>query len=206
MIIHNVDQNTEEWEKKRCVMPTGSNGNKIITSAGVESKQLGKYAEKLAQNKFAGEPVDNWKGDSYTDRGHAMEPLAASWYEEQYFVDLEVVGFVTNDKETYGCSPDRRITPLHLLEIKCFPESHFDILKAYLKDPKCPAKCYAQTQFQMLACEAEYTYLLFWHPKLPKLVITVERDQVFIDKLKVLIEKTIVERDKAMVILNSYPE
>lgn len=206
MIIHDVEQNTDAWEKKRCVMPTGSNGSKIIKSDGSESTQLKPYAEYLAQNKYAGEPVDAWEGNSYTERGHEMEPIARAWYENQYFVDLEVVGFVTNDLETYGCSPDRRIHRRKLLEIKCFPKSHYEILRKFKKQGTCPTKCKAQTQFQMLTCEADETDLLFWHPKLPKLVITVERDQVFIGKLEALIEKTIVERDLAMVILNSYPK
>ena len=205
MIIHDVQQNSDEWEKKRCVMPTGSAGSKIITSTGAESKQLVGYAETLAQNKYAGEPVDAWEGNSYTDQGHAREPLAVAWYEEQYFIDLEILGFVTDDYETYGCSPDRRIHALKLLEIKCFPKSHYEILRKYKKKATCPTTCYAQTQFQMLTCDAEETDLLFWHPKLPKLVITVKRDQAFIVKLEALIKKTIVERDLAIDVLNSYP-
>jgi YqaJ-like viral recombinase domain len=204
MIIHDIEQNSDEWLLLRSGMPTASSASKIITSTGRPSESLDGYAETLAGDLYAGEPIDAWQGNQYTDRGHEIEPLARQWYENEYFIDTEQLGFVTNDNETYGCSPDSRVTANKLLEIKCLPKKHIEILRYYAIKNIAHPKFYSQIQFQMLVCECDTTDLLFYHQKLPKLVITVNRDEVFIGKLEVQISKTIKARNDILAILNSY--
>jgi len=56
----------------------------------------------------------------------------------------------------------------------------------------------------MLACECDTTDLLFYHPSLPKLVITIKRDNLFIEKLKQQIEVAIQVRNDIFQVLKSY--
>jgi len=116
MIFHDIDQNSEEWLMKRSSMPTASNGSKIITSSGKPSESLKKYAAILAENLYSSAPIEHWAGNSSTEYGHEYEPLAAKWYENNYFCDLSNGGFVTDDNETYGASPDRFVSDNKLLE------------------------------------------------------------------------------------------
>ena len=48
MIVHDVEQNTDEWLALRAGMPTASEAKKLVTSSGVASKSMAEYAQKLA--------------------------------------------------------------------------------------------------------------------------------------------------------------
>ena len=73
MIIHDVEQNSEEWLKLRSGIPTSSNAKLLITSKGEASKSLEGYAMSLAGEKYTGAPLDDFKGNKWTERGHELE-------------------------------------------------------------------------------------------------------------------------------------
>lgn len=202
MIIHNMEQGTDEWYQVRCGIPTASEFSKLITSKGEPSKSLGKYAYLLAAEKYANKPLDGWEGNQWTERGKLLEADARELYAFQYDVEPEQIGFVTDDQKRYGCSPDSLVGDKGLLEIKCLKaENHAEALVYYKKNKKCPTTYVQQTQGQILVCEREWCDLFFYHPDLPHLTIRQERNDEFIKKLQNQIALVEQERDKVYQIL-----
>ena len=196
MIIHDVIQGTEEWHALRAGKPTASNFSMLITSTGEPSKSMANYAITLAAEKYAGKPVDAFSGNGYTDRGTLLEPDAKSSYA--FARDAEVVsaGFITDDNEKYGCSPDGLIGTDGMTETKCLKaENHVKAILYYQKNKKCPPDYVQQTQGQMFICERAWCDLVFYHPDLPLLIIRQERDDKLIKALKEQIDCVIEERD-----------
>lgn len=204
MIIHDVDQNTPEWEAMRCSMPTASNASKLITSTGSPSKSMAGYAKELAQNLFAGKPVNQWEGNKYTAKGHEVEPQSIDAYEFKTDIETTIVGFCTDDHQRYGASPDRLVGDNGMVEAKCLPKLHVDALLYYKKHGKCPTDRIAQTQMQMLVCEREWNDVVYYHPDLPMLVIRQYPDEKIQKALKIQIAECINERDRIVELLRSY--
>lgn len=204
MIVHDVEQNSEEWLKLRAGMPTASEASKLITSKGEPSKSMKEYAKKLAQDMYAGKPVDAWEGNKYTERGHEIEPESISSYEFIQDIDTAVVGFCTDDHQRYGASPDRFAGENGLVEAKCLPKKHIDALLYYKKFGKCPTERVAQVQFQLLVTGKEWCDVLFYHPDLPTLIIRQYPDEKIFAGIKGQIEACIDERDKILGILREF--
>ena len=205
MIIHNCDQNSEEWGKLRAGIPSASAFKNLVTSKGVISKSINDYALVLAAEAFSGEPDDTWKGNHHTDRGHELEPQARSAYAIlNDGVEITTVGFVTNDAGTLGCSPDGFINDDGILEIKCLSsKEHIKALMYFQKHGKADPKYFQQTQGQKMVCEYKYSDLFFFHPKLPPFTITEYADKSFHVDLMFGIEKVIALRDEALKALEN---
>jgi hypothetical protein len=199
MIVHHCEQGSPEWFALRAGMPTASEFSKLITSTGELSKSLQGYAITLAGEKYAGKPLDAFEGNGYTERGKLLEADARSAYVFLHDYDVEQVGFVTDDDQCLGCSPDGIIGNDGLVEMKCLKaENHIKALLYYKKHKKCPPDYIQQTQGQILICEREWCDLVFYHPDLPQLVIRQMRD----DHLQVLLLSAVVQvidmRDKIL--------
>jgi len=206
MIIHNVEQNSDEWFAARAGLPTASEGSKLVTSKGEPSKQMPEYAIQLAADLYAGEPLDRWKGNEWTERGHEMEDRARAFYENS-FEDREVskVGFITDDDGRAGASPDSMVDEDGMLEIKCLKAStHVKLIVFYERNKRLPSDYIVQPQFQMLVAEREWNDMLFWHPELPALIVRQQPDEKICINLGLQISSCIDERDKVIGILNQY--
>jgi hypothetical protein len=192
-------QGSEAWFKIRAGIPTASDFSKLITSTGEISKTLPKYAKTLAIEKYSGKPIDTWEGNKYTARGKELEPDAKSLYAFMHDQCLEPVGFVTDDLQRYGCSPDSLVGTDGLAEIKCIKaENHLEAILYYRKHKRCQPDYIQQTQGQLLICERQWCDLIFYHPDLPMLTIRQERDQTIIDALRIHIDLVIAERDRVL--------
>jgi len=197
MIIHNVEQNSLEWFQVRAGIPTASMFSSLVTSKGEPSKSLAGYALTLAGEKYAGKPLDSFQGNFHTERGTLLEPDARSTYEFTQGVEVEQIGFITDDDLTHGASPDGLIGSDGMSEIKCIKaENHIKAILYYKKNGRCPTDYVQQTQGQMMIAEREWCDLVFYHPELPMLVIRQERDEEFIKKLQAQISLVLSERDK----------
>lgn len=204
MIIHDVEQNSPEWLLLRSGMPTASEASKLVTSTGQPSKSMKEYAKKLAQDMYAGKPVDAWEGNKYTERGHEIEEQALAAYEFRTELEVTKVGFCTDDHQRYGASPDGFVGDDGLVEAKCLPKLHVDALLYYHKHNKCPPGRIPQTQFQMMVCEKEWCDVWFYHPDLPKLVIRQYPDPEIVRGLKIQIAACLAERDRILSILKEF--
>ena len=70
------------------------------------------------------------------------------------------------------------------LELKC-PAPHTHV--AYLARGKCPADYVPQVQGCMWICELDQWDFVSFHPDMPPLLVTVERNEAFIDELQMLL-------------------
>jgi len=203
MKIHNVPQNTPEWDALRASKPTASCGSLLVTSKGQPSKSMEKYAITLAEEMFAGKPLDSWNGNNYTDYGHETEDQAISAYELCTGQDVTRVGFVTDDLEQWGCSPDGFVGEDGMVEIKCLPKEHTPTLLKYKKNETTPSDKIVQPQFQMMVCERKWCDLVFYRPSLPMLIIRQFPDPTIVDGLKSQLKSVLAERNIIFRILES---
>lgn len=117
MRIHDVKQNTPEWDMLRAGIPTSSCFDKIVTATGKLSKSSRAYKAHLLAERVLRCPISGPKS-FWMDRGTEFEAQAVAFYEFHAGVDTERVGFITNDAGTIGASPDRWSGKNRMVEIK----------------------------------------------------------------------------------------
>lgn len=204
MKIHDVIQRSDEWWRLRAGKPTASEFSKLVTSAGVPSKSLDKYAITLAAEAFAGGPVDAWEGNYHTERGRALEDEAIKLYEFANDVSVVPAGFITNDAETYGCSPDGLVGDDGMVEIKCLKaETHIETMMYFRTKGRIPTKYVQQTQGQMMICHRQWCDLVFYHPVLPLLAIRERPSDKFRMAVITELKNVSEERDRVLEIMRS---
>lgn len=185
MIIHNVPQQTPEWHALRAGKPTASVFSNLITSVGAESKALEEYAIDLALELFNGEANMDFGGNKHTRRGNELEPEACADYEMTYQVDVEHVGFITDNLQRYGCSPDSLVGKDGGLEIKCKSDKeHYKMLKKYDLDGSTPAAHVAQPQGCMFITKRKWWDLHLYHPKMRSVTIRQYPDLLYFKTLR----------------------
>lgn len=188
MKIHNVEQGTNEWFRLRLGKPSASRFKDCVTPTGKPSSSSEKYmhellAERLAKKRF--ETFDTF----HMKRGRDLEPLAAEVFSFQTDLTCREVGFVTDDKEAIGCSPDRLVNGTGL-EIKCpMHTTHVKYLIDYHNKGIMPPEYYAQVQGTMWIMDLPEYWFMSFHPDLPNLIMKVPRDDKYIAGLQAAIEK-----------------
>jgi len=206
MIVHDMEQGTPEWHALRLGRPTASGAAKLVYGSGklAAPATMKGYAEKLAADKFAGEAIDAWEGNQYTERGHEVEPLARNWYSFEHGTDVKEIGFCTDDLLRYGASPDGLIGEIESwqggTEFKCLPKNHPKALLYFDKHGKPEPDYLPQVHMNILVCELEWFDLVYYHQKLPALRVRVERDEDFINKLKSQLSLCIEHRDETVAV------
>jgi len=186
--IHNVEQGTPPWFKLRLGKPSASRFSDCVTPTGKPSASAEKYmhellAERLSMKRFEG--FDTF----YMKRGRELEPQAADVFTFQTDLPCREVGFVTDDKEAVGCSPDRLVGDIGL-EIKCpMHTTHVKYLIDYHAKGNMPSEYYAQVQGTMWIMDLPEYWFMSYHPDLPNLIIKINRDDKYIAGLQAAIEK-----------------
>ncbi len=203
MKIHDVKQNTPKWDGLRAGKPTSSAANRLTTPTGQASAGLEGYAQDLAMDIYRGKPKENFS-NKHTDRGHKLEPIAADDYEFVYSTKVRTVGFITDDQERYGSSPDRLIGRSGLLEIKCFDEkAHLEALLYYKENRKAPPDQIAQLQHQLFTCEKKFVYLYYYSQTLPSFRIKVLPIKHYFEMLECQLDEVLERRDQILSLLRS---
>lgn len=198
MIIHNVEQNTEEWDKLRLGKFTASVADKLLTDRG--NKGYIDLIKKIFEEQYTGEPCESkaWQGNKYTDRGHELESFALEAYERENFCDVESVGFIELNKYV-GCSPDSFVGEDALVQAKC---PIFDTQMGYLeimemdiddiaKMRKISSGYYKQMQFELYVTDRKWNDFYSWHPKLDSVQIRVDRDYIMIKQIETRLAESI---------------
>ena len=204
MIIHNVEQRSEEWYALRAGMPTASEFSNLLTPKTLKpAASITPYAAQLANEIYTGEVnPDGFAGNDWTDRGANWEEAAISWYEFSFGVTVERVGFVTDDDNSIGCSPDGLVGGDGMIEIKSLKASNHTLaMFGHYKDGESPADYRAQTQGQMMICERAWCDLLFFHDRLPPFVIRQAPDTEYIGKLQDDVNTLLETRDSILAML-----
>lgn len=182
MKIHNDPQRSDAWYARRLGIPTASKFDKIITPQGKRSTSAKPLMYQLAYETISGKLIDrDLSGVARVQHGIISEPIAVEAFENHTGMQTAPVGFITDDSETIGCSPDRIITgrPFEALEIKC-PEGYTHC--GYLIDGLRDAYK-AQIQGQILIGGFKIVHFFSWRPDLPPYYVPVKPDPEFLDNL-----------------------
>lgn len=184
-IYHNdFEQRSEEWYRVRLGVPTASEMDRIITPTGKPSRQAEAYMNRLLAEWILGEPIENEVDTQWMEHGRDFESEAVKSFEFQTDLKTHAVGFVTTDDGRIGCSPDRLVGEIGTLELKCpKPNTHV----GYLLSTSVAEDYIVQNQAQMWICEREQSWVSSYHPKLPPIILTINRDKEFIAKLGALV-------------------
>jgi hypothetical protein len=194
MQIFDFEQGTPEWFQARLGVPTASCFAKLITSTGKKSAQMAGYLNELVAESITGAGIEGFSS-VWMDRGNEIEPQARCWFEFQTGHDIDQVGLVKLDSGLAGASPDG-LTPTGGLEIKC-PKSTTHT--GYLIANKIPSTYVAQVQGCMWICERDTWDFVSYHPDMPKLLISVPRDEAFIKTLADLVDEITDKKLNAIV-------
>lgn len=160
--------------------------NKIITSQGkpVTASTTDTYMNTLLAEWLVSGQVESYQSE-WMARGTELEPRARAFYELETGKEVKQVGFVKHDFLDVGGSPDG-LSDTGGIEIKCpAPQTHVK----YLLQQKCPADYIPQVQGSMWLCERDEWDFLSYHPDMSPLLITVTRDDAFIETLESLVTK-----------------
>lgn len=202
MIIHQIEQNTEEWHELRAGIPTASEFSRLVTTNGAPTTKQQSYFDELAAGAYTKKKSDKWNGNAETERGHELEADAIAKYEFLHDVSIERVGFVTTDDHSCGCSPDGLVGDDGMIEIKSLIQWRFvEMVRFVNRNKKVSAKYFIQPQGQMMICERKWCDLVFYNPDFPLLVVRQFPNLEFLHDLKTNIIVANRERDKRLMLL-----
>lgn len=201
MIIHDVEQGTDEWFSLRMGRPTSSRFSDLLTGTGKASTSMAKYAYELATESYLGKVIDDgFQGNSFTERGTLLEPVSRAWYEMQNQIPVQEVGFITVDDGSYGASTDGLVGDDGLVEFKNLIARRFmEMLHYHKKNGGKPEPAYIpQLQGELLVTGRKWADLVFYHPDFEPVCIRVEPDLEYQEKLVSRIADCIKKRDQIL--------
>jgi hypothetical protein len=173
MKIHDVQQGSLEWQQLRLGIPTASEFDNLVTPEWkVRTGDMPKtYLAKKVAEAWLGLPI----GDAFTwemEQGTLLESRAIPWFELEYDVAIQQVGFITTDDGRIGCSPDGLLTNSGL-EVKC-PAIHTHV--RYVLAGDVPKDYRAQVQGSMLVTGFPTWNFLSYRRGVPPLVVAVQAE------------------------------
>ena len=203
MIIHNIEQGTDEWLDLRKGVASASRFKSLFTPKTMKpSSSMTKYAKELAL-ELAYHSIS--AGGSFKSaamiEGNEREPLARKAYQKRTLSLVKEVGFITSDCGNFGYSPDGLVGDDGLIEIKCLEaEAHSEILLKGAKEMPDDYKC--QVQGGLWLSERKWcdfvAYGKIKNEEKNLIIIRVFRDEEFIKKLEVEARNCIALRDEIL--------
>lgn len=186
-----MEQRSEAWFRARSGRLTASNFYRLLTPKGKDSSQWRSLAIEMCCSRIRPDEIP-WEGNYHTDRGETLEPEARKEFSHIMGVDVEQVGFVMQDNELVGCSPDGMIKIdgqyTAGVELKCpLSKNHAE----YLLDGILPDKYKAQIHGSMVVTGLPRWYFMSYCPGLAPFILRVERDK-YTDILADAIERFII--------------
>jgi predicted phage-related endonuclease len=185
MKIHDVEQNTSEWNQLHVGIPTAGCLDQLLTPKGEPRK--GEMPRTLAFKKAA----EAWRGKPLIDmqtstpwaceQGMFLEEVGRPFFELETGKKVTEVGFITMDDGLFGCSPDGLIEGEDCgLEIKS-PAAHTHV--KYLFNGSLPDEYVAQVMGSMFATGFPRWQFLSYRRGFPPLLLEIQRDQVWMDAI-----------------------
>ena len=185
MKIIDVVQGSADWLQARAGIVTASEMDNLITPTGkvAAGKAVETYLYRKLAEKWIGGPLPTTYSGGGLEQGHLKETDAIPWYELTYNRNIAPIGFVTTDDGRVGCSPDGMfahdgaegaILDGDGIEVKC-PDLHTHI--GYLLGGELPSAYMPQVQASMLVTGAPGWTFLSYCPKLPPLILVIERNE-----------------------------
>ena len=195
--LYDIEQGTEEWFACRLGRPGGTSFSDIVLQNGKAAAGRDKLLYKLVAEILSGERTETYCNAAMT-RGTELEPEAASAYELITGADCVKVGYVfADDRQRWGCSPDRLVGDDGLLEVKV-PLAHTHV--EYLVKGRLPSTYWHQIHGQMTVTGRQWCDFMSYHPNMRPFLLRVERDEaicrtiaeavnIFCDDLERLLER-----------------
>lgn len=182
-----VDQGTQAWRQLRLGIPTASQFYLLVDQNGKpkppSNKERKRYMYRLAAERILGEVMpDRFEGNEWTERGSNLEEKAADKLAELVGCSLKVCGFIKEERDRWGCSPDRILADRNEgAEIKApAPWTHVQYLCEGLGD-RHPQQI--QGQIMIAGFDAVHFWSYYPNAALPPVHIVVRPDDGFIAKL-----------------------
>jgi len=173
-------QGSDEWLASRLGRPSASQFSKLITTSGKPSGSASKYIDQMVIERLSGESTPHFQSE-HMARGNDLEPEARDYYELMTGNTVVEVGFILDDSEEFGCSPDGLVGEDKGLEIKCPAEN---TMLSYIEDPMKGVKRYwQQIQGCMMITGRSTWDFLAYHPEMEPVLVTVEYDEEFCSKM-----------------------
>ena len=180
MQIHDVVQGEQEWFDLRVQYPLTASKAQAIASAGKGLETL--CFEKMCEKYSSAEP-ERYSGKD-TERGNELEAQARTIYELETGVDVQQVGFVTNESisSVGGASPDGLVGEEGLVEIKCHNDAKHFAKILEMKETgsfKIDSAYVWQMQMQMLFTGRKWCDMVAFNPNYKDsiLIVRVNEDK-----------------------------
>ena len=197
MIIHNLEQNTPEWDIARSGKFTASMFGDLFAAKSTDKYENAIY--RVAFERVTGERVPTYS-NALMERGHELEPMARESYEMQTFNLVEEVGFCELN-EWVGCSPDGLVGTDGLIEIKC---PAYNTFMRYVDSGKLPTQYKYQVHGQMYVTGRKWVDFVAYHPPFKPFILRVERDEEVCKKIESALNEAIEKAKKIIEKLTKY--
>lgn len=191
VIIHDVQQNTDEWLKLRLGKFTGSRIPKLFM--GKSTKGYNELINEIAYERLTGKVIAHFS-NKWTDRGHELEALAIEEYENNTFNKVTRVGFVELNKDV-GVSPDGHIGEHGMIQVKAYDFTH---MCEFHFSGKISKNEELQCQAEMYGSQRQWNILYIYHPQLKPYQFKILRNKETITAIKREIELAKIEVVKRM--------
>lgn len=200
MIIHDVEQRTDEWRALRLGKVTASRVADLLakTKTGWGASRAN-YAAQLVAERLTGVPADNYVSQAM-QFGIDTEAEAVNAYEFVHGSTVTAVGFVAHPEITMaGASPDGLVSDDGLIEVKVpNTATHIETLLG----GSIPSKYIVQMQFQMACTGRAWCDFVSFDPRLPEpmrlFVRRLERSDAEIDAIETEVSKFLAEVDSTI--------
>ena len=187
MIIIDCPQQSLQWFQEKAGKPGSSSFDKIVTTKGEPSKSRTDYLYQLVGETLIGrqeEGFSNWA----MQQGVEREAESREAFELTQNVKIRQVGVIYPDEsKQYLCSPDGLFADdTEGVELKN------PLLKTHIKyllNGGLPTEYFCQVQGSMLCSGFSRWWFMSYYPGVEPLIIEVQRDEPFIEKLKAELER-----------------
>jgi hypothetical protein len=172
--VFDMEQGGEEWHRARMGIPTASMFATVMARGrgGGLSLTRAKYLRQLAAEIVTDDPMPEGYISADMERGRIMENEARNYFTLIRQEQPQRVGFIRNGNK--GASPDSLLGTNSGLEIKS-AAPHVQIER--LEQDRLPLEYVCQVQGSMWVAEREHWEFISYCPKLPPLIVTVDRDE-----------------------------
>lgn len=201
--IYDCEQGTPEWFKARAGIPTASEFSTVLArgKGGGESVTRRKYLLRLAGEVLTEEPAPEGYSNGFMERGHELEDEARQLFAFMRDAEPIRVGFIRNGRA--GCSPDSLLDDDSGLEIKtAIPAVQIERLQA----GRLPPEHVAQVQGSLWVTGRRSWQFMSYCPKLPPLILAVERDDAYIAQLAKAVSAFNEELDAVVQAIRTYQD
>jgi YqaJ-like viral recombinase domain len=196
MKIHDVEQNSVDWQILRSGKVTASEMDSLVTPLGRVKTGDGPrtYLMKKVAEMWLGGPLPSlnvWD----MEQGQILEEWARPAFTLETGLEVQQVGFITSDDGRVGCSPDGLVGTDCGLEIKC---PHVETHIRYLLDGVVPPDYVIQVQASLFVTRFPKWIFYSYRRRMPPLMLEVAPDPKIQDAIRASLEWFIPELDKAM--------